>query len=308
MPMEPFNRTSGKTTSDLGPVHIACARNSGRCGHRSGSATCVPSGGSPHGTNHHRGPGRRVDSDCRGEATSLRCGWALRTWFSSQSISPVKLLRAICTYLDEGTFHAFAALLRMPAVSAMLRRLHRLPIDYLQQVDRYYEATLLRSVNVAKWPESPYLECVSQVVSGIDEWLQPLRSPKQRLCDWSKPLLSVMQTCYGATTVDLDQSVDACLWDACSQVTDGIARLADIPDSVQIEIALTEAVAWVQRFLDKARVPPPQDPSAVELLGWLELALDDAEVLILSGFMMEPSPSRSMRIRFYPMSFDVNWV
>ncbi len=196
---------------------------------------------------------------------------------------PMKMLSAITEYLDKGDFGSFAALIRLPAVSRMLRQQSELAIDYLQHVDDYYNSTLLRSINAAVWPEAPSREVVQGIVAKIDEWLKPLRCPSQSLADWSGPLLQVLQATYQSTTLNLDLPEDSALWEACSQLTDAISRLDDVPAALQVPVSVTEAIAWVHRFLEKERIPPPADPSAIEMLGWLELALDDADVLVLTG-------------------------
>lgn len=198
-------------------------------------------------------------------------------------LPPVQLLHAVCEYLEDASYQNFAKLMRLPAVASMLRREKMLPIDYLQRVDRFYRDTLLRSVATPQWPESHYREDVEKLVGAIDQWVQPLRSIKQPLSEWSQPFLEVLQACYADTKLDLDQAADSALWSAAEKVVDGVTRLADIPDPLQIETTATEALAWVIRYLDQERIPPPQESESIQLLGWLELALDDAQVLILTG-------------------------
>jgi hypothetical protein len=45
-----------------------------------------------------------------------------------------------------------------------------------------------------------------------------------------------------------------------------------------------EALRLLRRTLSGARLPPPAEPDTIELLGWLELPLDDAPALVVTGF------------------------
>src|SRR5205823_5491924 len=65
-------------------------------------------------------------------------------------------------------------------------------------------------------------------------------------------------------------------------------------------ISGTLALRVTLRGLQAARVPPRADREAVELLGWLELALDDAPALVITGFNEERVPKRLNGDLFLP--------
>lgn len=197
--------------------------------------------------------------------------------------APVAMLHAISEYLRFGTFQSFGTLIRVPSVSRYLRSFKQLPGDYLEQIDAYYNDTLLGSVNAAVWPDSKHRDAAYQSVQHIDEWLQPLRFPKQSLRNWGQSLLEVMQTVLDSIKIDLEDEDDALLWGACSHLNDSIFQLSEIPSDVDVEVTIDDAIAWMIRQVAQQRTPPLLDSDAVEMLGWLELALDDAPTLILTG-------------------------
>ena len=49
-------------------------------------------------------------------------------------------------------------------------------------------------------------------------------------------------------------------------------------------VAGIDAVRLVLRQIEGGNIPPLLDPGAMELLGWLELPLDDAPAVIVTGF------------------------
>lgn len=197
--------------------------------------------------------------------------------------SPMRLLDWISDYIGDGSFASFATLIRHPMIAAMLRAQHAIPDDYLNQIDQYYNATLLTTVRALEWPEAEFRDQVQAIANHIDDWLRPLRSPPQPLTDWAAPLLQVVQQLFGDAQVQLDDPQDAKLYAACSHLRDAITQLDDIPQALQVDASFVEAIGWLKSQTEKERIPPETDPSAIEMLGWLELALDDTDALLLTG-------------------------
>ncbi len=196
---------------------------------------------------------------------------------------PVRLLRVVSDYLDAGDYQSLASLVRLPVISQMLERSGQLPADYLTVLDNYYSETLIRSVNMAQWPQRLGMECVQAIVSQIDAWVAPLRLPSATLAIWSEKIRDVLRRAYEGTQANLDIAAEESVWDALCKVGLAAEALADIPQSFQIEATFTEAIVWILRQLTQLRTPPPPNPNAIEMLGWLDLALDDTPILILTG-------------------------
>ncbi len=58
---------------------------------------------------------------------------------------------------------------------------------------------------------------------------------------------------------------------------------ARIPERFQPTVSAIDAVHWVLKLAASRRVLAPENPDAIELAGWLDLALDDVPVLIVTG-------------------------
>ncbi len=197
--------------------------------------------------------------------------------------SPVRLFKAVNDYLAESSYEALASLVRLPAVFDMLRRNAGLPSDFIQRIDRYQQETLLGNLTANDWPKAVGIEVFEALVQAIEKWLKPLRMPPVSLREWAEPLQTVFRDVYDTSIVDLDSEEGASLVDACSAIATAVSHLGDLPGSLMMDSSLSEALAWIVRQIDKSTIPPLRNENAVELIGWLDLALDDAPVLLLTG-------------------------
>ncbi len=203
---------------------------------------------------------------------------------------PVRLLQAVVEYLVASDYASLAKLVRLPAVERWLSQQLQLPTDYLQRLDRYHQQTLIVSLQPDAWPVDPQSrtaapdrQLLQQLTEAISQWLRPLRLLRAPVGSWSEPLRQCLQVVYADVTLDPEDPDSAYLWKSVQGVAGAISELAGIPESLQVEVDAIGALGWVTGQLKKNLVPPPQDPSAIELLGWLDLALDDADVLLLTG-------------------------
>ncbi len=197
--------------------------------------------------------------------------------------SIIRLIQSIADYIESGSIEALFSLVRVPSVSLHLLRQAKLPLNFIHLLDLYYDKTLVKSTNVVDWPEAGGKEVLLSVIKCVDEWLAPLRGPSRLLKEWAPKLRQILTTVFEHSVVDSDtEDGDAFLF-ATRLVSNAIQLLADVPEELQIESSLREAIGWILRQLDKQIIPPVEDPNAVEMIGWLDLPLDDAPVLILTG-------------------------
>lgn len=202
---------------------------------------------------------------------------------SANQSSIIRLIQSISEYIDNGSLEAFSTVVRIPMVSSFVQRSTKVPANFIHWLDIYYQKTLMRSVNIVDWPEAPGKEIVLETIHCIDEWLKPLRSPTLLLKEWAPKLREVLSTVFEDIVVDTDTEEGDSLLFTTRLVSNAIELLSDIPDELQIETTLRESIGWIVRQLDKQIIPPIEDPNSIEMIGWLDLPLDDAPVLILTG-------------------------
>ncbi len=70
---------------------------------------------------------------------------------------------------------------------------------------------------------------------------------------------------------------------ACRQLRDVLGEDLRIPAELMPEVSAGEALRLVLQQAAGERIAPLPDPKAIELLGWLELPLDDAPALVVVG-------------------------
>ena len=203
---------------------------------------------------------------------------------------PMQVIELVGDYLIDGSIDLFSSLVRTPAIHEWLLRSTKnepvanpLPHDFLARLDEYQQSTLLRSVNVPEWPEGNGKEVFLAVLNRLDEWTKPLRLVNAKLTQWAEPLRQVIKSIYEGVQVDSNDAAGSMTLRACGEINRAIAKLAEVPNNLDASVTFQETLAWLQSQLETVCVPPPQDETAVEMLGWLELTLDDAPVLILTG-------------------------
>ncbi|MBM3963593.1 MAG: hypothetical protein FJ308_00785 [Planctomycetes bacterium] len=226
---------------------------------------------------------------------------------------PMKVLKSIEEYLIDETVEAFTNLIRTSAVHDWLLEHGRItaeaepsknpssnglvaspnervesitqpmPPRFLAAIDGYLAATLLRSVNVPEWPQARGRAEFVATVEALDAWLKPLRDGKRRLSQWAEPWRQIFIELYGHSTVDRDQPDGNLVFRGCRAINEVLDRLAAVPSALDTEIDLAECLGWIHQQLHSVQIPPLVDDRAIEMIGWLELSLDDRPVLMLTG-------------------------
>lgn len=223
-------------------------------------------------------PELRHQLDLAGVATRYGAGGVL-----SQS-EPALLLKLIGQFQDSRSFSAFAALLRHPAVDNLLRVMKLdLPRDWLAQVDDYYQAVLPKRIDGFVNQEASGSKVFSTVSKAIERWLARLSSRTRPIGSFVQPLLVILSTAYGKQLCDLKDPAESALALAASYTAGEILALRDVPEELQPGVTVSELIDWLLSNMKGKLVPEATNVRAVEMLGWLELALDDAPALVISG-------------------------
>lgn len=203
--------------------------------------------------------------------------------------SPYRLLGATADFLEGSRFEAFAALLRHPEVVGLLGD-EAAPAA----ADRYHADHLparLEGVG-ASLPEGG---------GGIRRSLDVLWSPAllgslrgtRRLGSWMGDIMRFLASVYGRRLRNPAIPEDHTLIESCNRTREVAEALRDVPPSLDETGTPAEAIRLLLGELRGERLPPEAEEDALELVGWLELHLDDAPILILTG-ANEPSLPRSV--------------
>jgi RecB family exonuclease len=104
------------------------------------------------------------------------------------------------------------------------------------------------------------------------------RRPLER---WCEPILNLLVQVFGKVARDVRNPADRCVLTACRQLCDVLGDDQRIPAELMPEVSAGEALGLVLQQAAGERIAPLPDPKAIELLGWLELPLDDAPALVV---------------------------
>lgn len=212
---------------------------------------------------------------------------------------PYRLLATVAEYLRTPTFASFAALVRHPDV-----------YDWLQT--RGADATLLTQLDELQVRRLPteFVTCeswiskrwgqVASALTAICEWLLPLRQPDKPLHAWSESVQGVLIEVYRHRAFDKHDRHDSITLAALEQIRQGLAGLGDVPERLVPTTSAASALQVVLEAIGSELIPPPASPDAIEMLGWLELPLDDAPALIVTSFNEGYLPSSRGADMFLP--------
>lgn len=213
---------------------------------------------------------------------------------------PWRLLSAVEDYLRSGRYHEFAALVRHPDLSAWVER-GQAAAGWLECLDDYYSSHLQAKLSGDWLGDDARVRAVRQVYERVAGLLQPLRGSSRPWDQWSEPVRQLLLQVYGDRAWDRQQEADRVCLEAFAQINDALP-LADgkIPATLMPTVDAATALQLTLRQLETASVSSRFDPEAIELLGWLELPLDDAPALVVCSFNEGYVPSSVNADAFLP--------
>ena len=215
-----------------------------------------------------------------------------------------QLLSALADHLRGRGFDTLAALLRHPDLETALKgKAERLPAEWLDE----WSAEHLPSRVPKKWDPLPdderdrrRAEGLKEICEGLNTLLGDLALTERRsLAAWADDVRALLSTLYkdwDLTALDrpaTDDGEDAerllerrLVHRALELAGKTLGELEDLPSSLVDgwPVAASDALRWVADEVSREFLPGAHGEDAVELLGWLELPLDDAPLLIVTGF------------------------
>jgi ATP-dependent helicase/nuclease subunit B len=207
-----------------------------------------------------------------------------------EETGPVRLLQALADYLAGRPYPAFAVLIRHPDLHELVEAAagDDTPevTGALTIVDRFQSEHLQDSVMGPIPGEDKNARRTRALVKKLEEamGLEVLDGTRP-ISEWMPQLLDVLVRVYGGQPLDRSKPSVRQVVDALDHVKGAATRLATLPRKLDTQVEAPEALATLVAELTGPEMTIPPDPGehAVELLGWLELPLDDAPAVILTG-------------------------
>ncbi len=201
--------------------------------------------------------------------------------------APLRLLEAVADYRDDRSFLALAALLRHPDASPLMRTTEEAPsrAASIDAADVYFNKHLPLQLQ-SNLPTGKKLAALFPHLVRTLEREGPLSRLKgrKRLSQWMPLIRDVLLMAYGARDLDRSRPAHRRILDVLSRIRSAAVTLATLPDPLDEECSSSAAIRTLLLELRGEALPPEPRRDAVELLDWLELPLDDAPVVMLTGF------------------------
>jgi len=216
---------------------------------------------------------------------------------------PAVLLTALGRFARNRRFDDLAALLRHPDIEPYLRSLDESPADaamseaadpgelsharehWLVLLDRYAQTHLQGRVD-GTWLGDPQDRARLKRLWGAITALLPHDPDARRpLPEWRESIAEALDRVYGQWQLDRRDTADDQLWrslEAISQILSEHAELAGV-ETLAPRVTWAEAIALLSRQWAGASLPEPGGEPAVELMGYLDLAMDDAPVTVVTS-------------------------
>jgi ATP-dependent helicase/nuclease subunit B len=212
---------------------------------------------------------------------------------------PVQLLELTADYLELGQYSQEAALARHPDIGRWLIA-QGAGEDYLSALDRFFNDQLPAQIDHDRPSPSKKSRGALDVSRRLKELFGPLAGKVRPLGKWAEPIVALLQDVYGDRQLDRSLEADRLVWEFCRQVSECVETFATLTGALAPAASGAAALRLVVERLAGNRLPPPAIAGAVEVLGWLELPLDDAPGAIVSGMNEGIVPSTGSADLFLP--------
>lgn len=222
---------------------------------------------------------------------------------------PALLLRALSRFMEAQRLDALAELLRHPDIETYLLRhddgdTHTAIRDAISLLDTYATEHLQDRLT-EPWLGNPnHQQRLKRLRDRITALLPEHPAKRLPLPRWSVPIANALQQAYTGTPLREHVPDEHQLALALKQIADRLSEQAELNEQAPTcpQVTASQAIALTLRRLADLVLPDEHDGPAVELLGYLELALDDAPVMAITGMNEGLIPSSRTADAFLPDS------
>lgn len=207
---------------------------------------------------------------------------------------PVQLLKAIAAFANGLRFDTLATLLRHPDCEAYIA-------EYTEGSTRHFLTLLDRYAtdHLAARPVGGWLGEQAQAMQAVYQTTMKLipeqHSARKQLHKWAESIATVLREVYGDQTLHRYTESDRALVVALEQLADALQQLSGVDPASAPHCTFAQAVTLLVTQVSGQSIPDPGGDAAIELVGFLELLLDDAPKLVISGVNEQhiPEPPRT---------------
>ncbi|WDQ14619.1 PD-(D/E)XK nuclease family protein [Rhodopirellula sp. P2] len=233
-----------------------------------------------------------------------------------------RLMHLVVTYLQRRTWRSLAALVRHADVTRYVSARcpdHPDSEKWLRELDQLLSSTFPRSVDEPLPEKVQQSQTANQIREVLDQWLSPLieDSAQQPIRQWSEVLQAILIELYGEVAQSLlpadnapgDEEAERKDETSLSRTEQAIRavfrlldRFTDLSPSLDEPVDGAVAIEMLSSRMSEVRWVEDPSPTEIELLGWLDLALDDSPALVVCGLNHPFVPEAQSGDPFLPQS------
>lgn len=195
------------------------------------------------------------------------------------SSSPIYLLlNTLRDLLQRRDFNSIGNFIRHPNVEKLLSK--QFPDkDIVGLCDKYYSEHLPWSLDFI--PKSSSAAIILELLEFSKSLIGELYSEPKKIALWGEPLLKFVATVFAQREYDRNLEKDRLTIEFCEKLVSIIETFGRC--AFTQPLSSSDYITLILDALSEQYQTPDPQAGAVELIGWLELPLDDGEVLIVSG-------------------------
>ena len=189
---------------------------------------------------------------------------------------PAQWLRIVADYLESDRYAPFAELLRHSDTRHYLDGLQAFG-DPARAMDEAFRKHLPDYIRDDGSTPQDYPDAVSFLFSLLKDLRGAPQSPKA----WASVIFDVVERLYYQRTLDKER--DRATLEAYNRLSETARRFEELPEGLTPKVSASVAILMLLSHLDDAQVPPAAGGQAIEMVGWLDVPLDDAAVAIITN-------------------------
>lgn len=200
---------------------------------------------------------------------------------------PYRLLAAVARVANDRDFASLAALARHPGVEDVLRA-RGVSEEYLSAFDQVQREKV--PFQLPKEEPAAPVEGDNQFTAcllardAMEQLAGDLLSVDRRpLAAWADPVVDLLLAIYGGRPLVVAEDSDRITAEACEAVRGVLDGWDAVPASLMPDVSAADAIELLLAEVQNGRIPAARGDEDIEILGWLELTMDDAPALVLTG-------------------------
>lgn len=223
----------------------------------------------------------------------------------------IRLLVTIREFLKRSDFASYAEMVRHPDMYHWINKATGKDGRWLALLDQHQKTRLPGRVELGRKGQFPAARDhhgkarephLAQVFSAVEGLLKAVASGSKPLQDWADPWIKIILEVYGERELNEKRLHDRLLVKSCEAINQAFTDHQEMPEEWEVQLTSGEALDLAIQASSLQAITDEPSHGAVEIAGWLDLRLDDAEVMVVTSFNDQYVPAVENGGLFLPNS------